>query len=193
MQIIKLDVTLREVMPTVRRVLWVPLDILLEDLHTVLQLAMGWENYHLYHFDAFDKGIWSVTDEDDEWNFDDIPIENVSLRLFLTQNGIDTFDYLYDFGDMWVHQIQAGPIEQADPKLLFPELVYALNRCPPEDVGSSMGYEQYLEALADESHVEHDEWLQWRGPFDPRDVPVTILKKDVRSFARQLGFGDSNR
>jgi hypothetical protein len=40
--------------------------------------------------------------------------------------------------------------------------------CPPEDVGGIGGYEQFLEALADPLHEEHDDMLVWVGfRFDP--------------------------
>jgi len=40
-------------------------------------------------------------------------------------------------------------------------------RTPPEDVGGPHGYEEYLAVLADAEHEEHENMLQWRGPFDP--------------------------
>jgi Plasmid pRiA4b ORF-3-like protein len=42
------------------------------------------------------------------------------------------------------------------------------NACPPEDVGGVGGYEQFLEALANPLHEEHDSYLVWVGyQFDP--------------------------
>ena len=38
--------------------------------------------------------------------------------------------------------------------------------CPPEDVGGTPGFEEYLEAMADPDLERHDEFMGWRGPFD---------------------------
>ena len=40
-------------------------------------------------------------------------------------------------------------------------------RTPPEDVGGTHGYEEYLAVLSDPEPEEHENMLQWRGPFDP--------------------------
>jgi hypothetical protein len=39
---------------------------------------------------------------------------------------------------------------------------------PPEDVGGTYGYEQFLEAIADPEHKDHDDQLaRVGGSFDP--------------------------
>jgi hypothetical protein len=42
--------------------------------------------------------------------------------------------------------------------------------CPPEDVGGTGGYEEFLAALADPLHEEHDSYLVWVGYKFDRDV-----------------------
>jgi len=40
--------------------------------------------------------------------------------------------------------------------------------CPPEDVGGAIGYDDFLAAIADPGHEEHDDYLEWvGGSFDP--------------------------
>ena len=42
------------------------------------------------------------------------------------------------------------------------------NACPPEDVGSPPGYEEFLAAMADPKHREHRELKKWiGGSFEP--------------------------
>jgi hypothetical protein len=48
--ILQLKVRLLEVSPMVWRRLLVPASYTLEELHGVLQVAMGWEGIHLYRF-----------------------------------------------------------------------------------------------------------------------------------------------
>ncbi len=52
-------------------------------------------------------------------------------------------------------------------------------RTPPEDVGGTHGYEEYLTVLADPEHEEHEIMLQWRGPFDPETFStVQVNQRD---------------
>jgi len=40
--------------------------------------------------------------------------------------------------------------------------------CPPDDVGVVWGYEDFLKALRDPSHPDHEEMAEWAGDgFDP--------------------------
>ncbi len=50
MRTTRLRATLREVEPKVERVIEVPAAITLDDLHEVLQVALGWTNSHLHQF-----------------------------------------------------------------------------------------------------------------------------------------------
>ncbi len=45
--------------------------------------------------------------------------------------------------------------------------------CPPEDVGGVGGYHQFLEAIQDPTHPEHQEMLDWGG-----DVEAGAFKID---------------
>ncbi|WP_456794053.1 plasmid pRiA4b ORF-3 family protein [Bradyrhizobium sp. USDA 4506] len=53
----------------------------------------------------------------------------------------------------------------------LPFLLEAAGRCPPEDVGGAPGYAEYLDAISDPTHPEH-EHMRPRGPeqFDPNVV-----------------------
>lgn len=48
----QIRVTLQGMEPTVWRRLHVPSDVPLSGLHAVIQVAMGWEDFHLYEFSA---------------------------------------------------------------------------------------------------------------------------------------------
>jgi hypothetical protein len=96
---------------------------------------------------------------------------------------------LYDFGDSWRHDLLLEAIVLPDPATSYPRCVIGGRRTPPEDVGGSPGYEDYLEALADPEHKEHENVLRWRGPFDPEAFPLTAvnqqLQKKFRSAQRK--------
>ena len=67
----------------------------------------------------------------------------------------------------------------------YPTCIGGERRTPPEDVGGTSGYEEYLVVLADPEHEEHDNMLQWRGPFDPETFSAAqvnqVLQKKFRS------------
>ena len=55
---------------------------------------------------------------------------------------------------------------------------------PIEDVGGPWGYADFLDAIADPDHENHDDMTEWYGDdFDPQDVPLDGLKADVADLA----------
>src|SRR5438132_6528213 len=53
-EVSELRITLLDVEPQVWRLIAVPTDLTLADLHIVLQAVMGWENRHLHQFETAD-------------------------------------------------------------------------------------------------------------------------------------------
>jgi hypothetical protein len=63
---------------------------------------------------------------------------------------------------------QHFPVLRAERGKLYPVCVEGARACPPEDVGGVWGYEEFLEAIADPEHEDHDELQEWAGgSFDP--------------------------
>ncbi len=58
----------------------------------------------------------------------------------------------------------------------------ATGACPPEDVGGAWGYEEFLEALADPDHEQHEDMVHWSGgDFDAEDAGAgTIIERFER-------------
>lgn len=64
-------------------------------------------------------------------------------------------------------------VSEAAPGANYPRLLKASGACPPEDVGGAPGYDEFLEALADPEHEQHDDMVRWSGrPFDPEDARI---------------------
>ena len=179
----RLKVTLEEVEPKVVRRLEVPLTIRLDRLHLALQAAMGWTNSHLFEFRAGEVG-WGVPDPD----FGDGPLPAASATLFdvVEDTGARTIRYIYDFGDDWEHRIALERTCEAEPELLYPRLIAAQGRCPPEDVGGPWGYAEFLAAIGDPEHEEHERLLTWYGgPFDPHQPDIEQLAAALERLARR--------
>lgn len=52
------------------------------------------------------------------------------------------------------------------------------NACPPEDVGGPPGYIDFLEAISDPNHPDHEDMLDWcGGDFDPTAFDTERVNK----------------
>jgi hypothetical protein len=181
--IARLKVTLDHVKPAVQRRIEVPLTIQLDRLHLVLQAALGWTNSHLYEIKAGGTR-WGIPHPD----FDNGPLDARKARLIdvLQDVGTKKLTYLYDFGDGWEHTIKVERVTEVMPGVTYPLLIEAGGRCPPEDVGGSWGYDEFLQALADPAHESHAEMKEWAGKnYDPKVVDVDCLEGDVAALAKK--------
>jgi Plasmid pRiA4b ORF-3-like protein len=181
--IARLKITLDDVKPVVMRRLEVPLSIRLDRLHLAIQAAMGWTNSHLYEIRAKDVG-WGIPDPD--WG--DGPLDARKARLVdvLEDVGTKTLKYLYDFGDGWEHTIKIERLIDPVPGIIYPRLIEAAGRCPPEDVGGPSGYAEFLEAIRDPDHDRHVEFKEWIAEdFDPNIIDPGCLGEQVATLAKR--------
>jgi len=180
----RLKVTLSDVEPEVLRRFDVPLKIKLHRLHDVIQAAMGWTDSHLYEFRAGGIG-WGVPYP--EYDNDGLlPASKTSLLEVLQDVGTKTIHYVYDFGDNWHHVIKVEKVDHPIPGAAYPRLVRAIGACPPEDVGGSYGYADFLEAMADTKHEEHHRRLEWHGRrFDPDEAEIGSILDNFDHLAKK--------
>ena len=184
--IARLKVVLDDVEPAVMRRIEVPLSLRLDRLHTVLQTALGWADSHLWEF-RFGEVGFGLPDPGG-WGIGDGPLDarKTTLRAALDDSGRKSFTYLYDFGDSWRHSIEVQAIAPPHPGITYPFLIGATGRCPPEDVGGSPGYSNFLEAIADPAHDRYDELVAWAGrPCDPNQVDTTAIDHALAQLAKR--------
>jgi hypothetical protein len=72
----------------------------------------------------------------------------------------------------------------ADPDTHYPILVAAKGACPPEDCGGPWGYADLKAILADPSHEQHQEMLDWLGldnsaTFDPNAIATDHIEYEL--------------
>lgn len=84
------------------------------------------------------------------------------------------------FGDGWRHEILFEGFPAADPKAKCPLCVEGERACPPEDCGGPWGYGDYLAAITDPQHEQHEEMLEWRGSFNPEAFDAKKATKGMR-------------
>jgi hypothetical protein len=142
------------------------------DLHVAIQDAMGWLDCHLHQFTVRDLECGEplfLGIPDDEGFDDDMTLPGWEHKVapYLQLKTNHKIRYLYDFGDSWEHLVV---FEGVQAKVLnkYPVCIVGQGACPPEDVGGIPGYENFLEAISDPSHEEHDALLEWvGGSFNP--------------------------
>ena len=156
----QLRLSLVEFEPTVWRRVLVPESVSLTKLHRVIQELMLWWDYHLHLFTI--QGVEFGQPELDD--FGDFAWRNErGVRLATLVAVGDAFDYCYDFGDDWHLSIE---VERSVPvrfALKHAVCIGGEHAAPPEDVGGTRGFTQFLEALADPRDEEHDSYVQWSG------------------------------
>lgn len=172
-------VTLREIEPAVWRRLLLPSDMRLGKLHRVLQCVLDWEDYHLHQFVVGDT-LYGVSNP--EWE-DELPMideRTVPLSHVLTTLG-DRLVYEYDFGDGWRHELLLEQIFPVNPDRSYPLCVAGAGARPLEDVGGVGGYEEFLRAINDPQHEEHEAMLTWvGGVYDPEGCDVNMINRQLR-------------
>lgn len=188
---VEVHVVLVNITPQIWRRLVVPLDTTLAQLHHVLQAAMGWTDSHLHEFDIGGLRYGDVdllnADRfaDDAQAFD---AAEVRLRDFSRMPGT-AFTYVYDFGDNWRHTITLEKLVAVTPAPKSATCIDGARCCPPEDVGGSTGYAEFLRILLHPEPEEIDEQRQLKrwsgGRFDPERFDLAKTDKKVRAALRR--------
>ncbi len=139
----------------------------LDELHDVLQAAMGWSNSHLHKFEmgpgARERTMAGFLSDWDEMEGeeDGMPEREVRLDEVLKKPG-DRLYYDYDFGDGWDHVVKLEkimPLDQSHPPA---HLLAGRRACPPEDVGGPYSYQRVVDWLAapNSDDLLDDDWLR---------------------------------
>ena len=124
----------------------------------MLIAAMGWTNSHLHCFE--------IGAERYGMHFDEYPegeIDERSITVLHALRGVESFEFDYDFGDGWVHNVTVEAVIEGTFGLKHAVCVDGASACPPEDCGGPHGFEYFLEVLADPTHEEHEDYVNRSG------------------------------
>jgi Plasmid pRiA4b ORF-3-like protein len=177
-KIYELYVELEGIQPPIWRRLLVPATITLPKLHDLLQLAMGWTNSHLHSFTIGDRTFGMAGTDLEELNMLDESRRTLEAVL---ANTIREFVYEYDFGDGWCHRIEVKPVSRPNTDWFYPLCIAGARAAPPDDVGGVPGYEEFLAAIKNPGHEEHDSMLTWiGGAFDPEGFDLNAINRTLR-------------
>lgn len=177
-KVYELYVQLEGIEPPIWRRLLVPSTIKLSKLHDLLQLVMGWTNSHLhsFHIGERDFGMRGVDLEELQM------LDERKYTLEVALGGATRkFIYEYDFGDSWRHRIEVKTLAQPNTEWFYPLCIAGARAAPPEDVGGVPGYFEFLFAIKDPKHDEHDSMLAWiGGAFDPEGFDLNTINRALR-------------
>ncbi len=164
----QLKVELQGAKPPIWRRILVPGNITLEKLHGVIQICMGWNDLHLHQF-LIDRTCYCLPDDDELWQTSRPKNEAKYTLQDLRDKIQPRFQYIYDFGDDWIHQITVEKVLPPKDGNSCPVMITGRRACPPEDIGGVYGYMHLLEVLSDPEDEEYEQMTDWLDMdfFDP--------------------------
>lgn len=165
----QIRIDLKDIKPPVWRRLLVPETYSFHDLHVAILNTMGWSGSHLHEFyvkNPFANGKISIDNEKEE-----------NIYKWLRRSKAS---YIYDFGDMWEHEIKLEKILNRQDDVTYPICTKGKRACPPEDCGGVPGYLELLEIIKNPEHEEYEEMIEWLGgKFDPEHFnPEEVVFSD---------------
>jgi hypothetical protein len=184
-RIYQLRVRLKGIKPPIWRRIQMR-DCTLDNLHERIQTAMGWTNSHLHHFqinDVFYGDPWLLDENFVEMNYQNS--RTTMLSKIVPKSGQRFhFAYEYDFGDSWWHEVLFEGCLRAKPGQRYPLCLEGERACPPEDVGGTSGYREFLESLGDPDDEQFEQLAGWiGGTFRPEHFDA---EKATRRMQRGL-------
>lgn len=174
----QLKVTLKGSKPPIWRRVQVLGNVSLNTLHRIIQVVMGWEDYHLHQF--ISQGTYygpripelEMKDEGAVKVSEIAPAEKAK------------FIYEYDFGDSWEHDVLVEKILSAEAGTHYPVCLTGKRACPPEDCGGIWGYYDLLETIQDPKDPEHADMLDWLGEgFDPEAFDLDVINRELKDVS----------
>jgi hypothetical protein len=143
----------------------------------------GWTNSQLHHFRVGEQlyGDPLLMQENfEEFGYEDSTRTKLS-DILLKSGKRFRFQYEYDFGDSWHHEVLFEGVVRADRGQRYPLCLEGERACPPEDVGGVWGYADFVEAIQNPEHEEHEGMLEWvGGSFDPEALDPVRATRAMR-------------
>ena len=181
--IIKLKITLVGSNPPIWRCVETS-DCSLTRLHDIIQVAMGWKDYHLHRFQIGQRRYGIPDPMDRDMGIQVIDERKVKLSEVIAGAGKRIkFIYEYDFGDGWQHAVELEGIGTVETGARYPRCTDGQRACPPEDVGGVWGYEEFLDAISDPEHERHEELIEWGGAIDPEQFSRGEVNRELRGLS----------
>ena len=154
-------IVLQGIRPQIWRRFKVPSGISFHTLHDIVQVVMGWENYHHYRFDVGEMSFTTEPMAGEDYYSDEL------IDDYLDELGYQFF-YEYDFGDRWQHVLT---LEKFLVREIPAPLCMAGHRaCPPEDCGGPWVYDDFLRSRQSRKGRVSRKWQHRIGNYWDADA-----------------------
>jgi len=184
--IYQIKLTLLGTDPPIWRRLLVPADQTLEQLHHVLQVAMGWQDCHMHEFRIGQQRFGKQDPMERDFGGSRTASERTARLFSVLGRAGRKAVYTYDFGDSWDHRITIEKRLPAEPGRAYPVCLAGERHGPPEDCGGIPGFYNLLQAISDPEHEQHEELLDWLGgDFDPEAFSVEKVNRRLAQLHRR--------
>ena len=181
-QIYQIKITLKNIEPEIWRRFQISGNVSLFKLHRVIQIIMGWEDYHMHEFRI--KGQkYGMPDPEGEAMFGTKVNKGTKFNVCDLVSEGDVFEYVYDFGDNWKHEIEVEKVLEAEAGVCYPVCIDGRRACPAEDCGGPWGYEDMLGVVDDPEHEDSEEYIEWLGEgFDPEEFDLEEVNDSLKGI-----------
>lgn len=180
----QLKITLNDIRPPIWRRVQTK-DCTLGRLHDIIQVVMGWEDYHLHEFEIGPQRYGAPEQwQDDFWGDEPEMANERKVKLSqLVEQGVKKIRYQYDMGDSWWHTITVEKTLPAEAGVTYPRCLAGERAGPPEDCGGPWGYGDFVAAIQDPKHEQHEELLEWiGGEFDPEAFDLEAVNEELQGL-----------
>lgn len=159
----RVKVEVAEIRPVIWRRFDIDSEATLDDLHMAIQIGLGWENFHLHHFEVgWDRYSSSSA------NYSGDNRDSRSVSLGGVANAGDTLGYVYDYGDNWVVMVTVEKVIGKRGARPFVRCTHGRRAGPPEDIGGPPGYYELVAAMKARRGSGYRHWRELNGGiFDP--------------------------
>ncbi|MEP7109567.1 MAG: plasmid pRiA4b ORF-3 family protein [Ferruginibacter sp.] len=191
-EIIQLTVSLQHSNPLIWRSILVNKETSFFELHHIIQIAMGWKNYHLFEFNLDGYRVGMIEENEDGCSSNQLFDATKTLLTDILSLEKDSFLYNYDFGDGWLHEIELEQLLEKEDKVNYPTCIFGQLNCPPEDCGGIYGFHTMLKILQDTKHPENIEMRNWVGKkYDPEIFEPSKINKQLKQLKKYISRWNS--
>ncbi len=188
-------IVLKDTKPLIWRKFEVRENITFFKFHEIIQIIMGWGNFHFFKFESPDL----IIDGENEEEFGDIEekkllnSKKIKINNYFSSIG-KTIEYIYDFDDYWEHDIILENVIESKEHLTLCH--GGEGACPPDDCGGTIGLEDCLlayklknegikslkkEVLLDNTYVENlQEISEWIGDWNPKLFDLVLINSQLK-------------
>lgn len=201
MKALQLKVTLELEDHQVWRRIIVPVNRTFDKLHDIIQAVFGWKDYHLHEFYIFEaaasnnglsinhsgfyeggnRPILNLVSNEEAFGYpNDIEMMlETGIKLSEYIPAYKKLKYNYDFGDNWEHYIEVeDTIDDYD--VYYPVCLEGEGNTPPEDVGGSGGYAEFLQILSDPKHADYEHMVRWSRMQGYKDFDMQMVNHRLK-------------